>query len=598
MRARIRTLSPEDSTLRPARRAVTRSAADSEGRVAAHAWLAPVGLFALLVGAALFAPAWLPANPFERPLELAGLLLAMTLAALDRPVGSGPLGLGTLALLPALTRLGAAPAALVAALAAVTAELTRRVLERWWRDAPLPERRRGSRIAAQAGLAGTGALAAGGVWIASEAAVAPPAPAVVLAAALAYLAPALVFEVATRRQRGESGGEITRGLLPLAGELPGFAVGALVLAVASSAGWPLAAAWLGVAALLALEAARRELGAEAARRSLAAAVQVSRAGASLVQSSSELARLARRIFAESAAIVPFTYAHLELASPESGDASFWAGADGAPQEGEPDPPAYPPALPGFHRREPWRILDHRLLDRREQQARLRLWCDGRRLEPTAEASLAALVPQMAASLSGVLLAREATTDRLTGAATRRALERRLVEAFDTARADGSPLAVVLCDLDHFKRINDTHGHAAGDRALQAAARILMAPSRGGDFCARYGGEEFVLVLEGTSGESALEIAERLRRKIEQLELAAESGAFRQSMSFGVAAFPELSVRSAEELVELADGALYTAKKLGRNLALLDLGGGRMRTGRGDEVEVAEAPPVRAPVFFA
>jgi len=577
---------------------VTRSAADSAGRAAALAWLAPVGLFALLEGTALFAPAWLPEGPLARPLETAALLAAMAVAALDRPAGSGPLGLGTLVLLPAIARLGAAPAAALAAASAVLAELARRVLERWWRDAPLPERRRGARIASQAGLAGLGALAAGGVWLAAGAGGAVPAAGTIAGAALAYLTPAWLFELATRRQRGESGREVARGLLPLAGELPGFVVGYLVLAVAGAAGWGLAAAWLAAAALLAFEAARRELGAEAARRSLAAAVQVSRAGASLVQSSSELERLARRIFAESAAIVPFTFAHLELASPESGGHSFWAGADGKPHEGEPDPPAYPPALPGFHRREPWRILDHRLLDRREHHARLRLWCDGRRLEPTAEASLAALVPQMSASLAGALLEREATTDRLTGAATRRALERRLVEAFDAARGEGGRLAVVLCDLDHFKRINDTFGHAAGDRALQAAARVLTAPARGGDFCARYGGEEFVLVLEGLGGEAALEVAERLRRKIEAIELAAEGGTIRLSMSFGVAAFPELPVRGAEELVELADGALYTAKRLGRNVALLDLGGGRLRTGRGDDVEVAEAPPVRAPVFFA
>jgi len=563
-------------------------------------WVVPLGACLALGGALLFSPAWAPAGLELPALELAALGLAMTLAALDRPAGSGPLGLATMGVPAAIARLGAAPAALLAALAAVAGEIVRRLLERWWREAPLPERRRGARVAAQAGLAGLGSLAAGAVWIgAGQEAGEAPAIGVVAAMGLAYLAPAGLHEVALRRRRrDEPGSSILRGLLPLAGELPGFAIGGLVLAVAARAGWDLAAAWLAVASLLALEAARREIGAEAARRSLAEAVKVSRAGASLVASGSELARLARRIFAESAALVPFAYAQLELEAPESGAARFWTDASGEPREGEPDPPAYPPALPGFHRREPWRIFDHRLLDESERRARLRLWCDARRLDSTAESSLAALVPQMASSLRAALLAREATTDRLTGTATRRALERRLLESFDEARLEGESLAVVMADLDHFKRINDTHGHPAGDRALIAAARVLSGPNRQGDLCGRYGGEEFVLVLERTNGESALEIAERLRARIETTTLAGEEGPIELTMSFGVAAFPELPVRSAEELVEVADGALYTAKRLGRNLALLDLGGGRMRTGRGDVVEVAEPPPTETPVFFA
>jgi len=562
----------------------------------------PLGVAVVLGAALLLAPAWTPEGLELPPLEIVGLGIAMTLAALDRPAGSGPLGLGTLAVPVAMARLGAAPAALVAALAAVAGEIVRRLLERWWREAPLPERRRGARVAAQAGLAALGVLAAGAVWVGAGAPHRPteaPSSGLVASMALAYLLPAMLHEVAMRRRRrDEPGRSIARGLLPLAGELPGFAIGGLVLAVAERAGWGLASAWLAVASLLALEASRREIGAEAARRSLAEAVKVSRAGASLVAPGSELARLARRIFAESAALVPFAYAQLELQAPESGEARFWTDASGEPREGDPDPPAYPPALPGFHRREPWRIFDHRLLDETERRARLRLWCDARRLDSTSESSLAALVPQMASSLRAALLAREATTDRLTGTATRRALERRLLETFEEARAEGASLAVVMADLDHFKRINDTHGHAAGDRALIAAAKVLMEPNREGDFCARYGGEEFVLIFERTSGESALEIAERLRRRIETTQLAGENGPIELSMSFGVASFPAMPVRSAEELVEVADGALYTAKRLGRNLALLDLGGGRMRTGRGDLVEVAEPPPTHTPVFFA
>jgi diguanylate cyclase (GGDEF)-like protein len=273
-------------------------------------------------------------------------------------------------------------------------------------------------------------------------------------------------------------------------------------------------------------------------------------------------------------------------------------ADGEPVAGDPEPAPFPPTLPGFHRREAWRVLDHELVAEGERRARLRLWCDPRRLEPGAEAALAALLPQMAAAVRAAFLDREASTDRLTGAGTRRALERRLARGFERARDEGEALAVVICDLDHFKKINDRYGHPVGDDALRAVARVLLAANRGGEFCARFGGEEFVLVFEQTTGEIALEIAERLRRRIEEIELDTDLGRHALTMSFGVAAFPELAVRGPEELVELADGALYTAKRLGRNLCVLDTGGGRMRTGSGDEIEVTEAPPVRTPVFFA
>jgi diguanylate cyclase len=118
-------------------------------------------------------------------------------------------------------------------------------------------------------------------------------------------------------------------------------------------------------------------------------------------------------------------------------------------------------------------------------------------------------------------------------------------------------------------------------------------------CARWGGEEFVLLLEDTSGETALEIAERLRRRIEAGELELEGERVHLSMSFGVAAVPELAARTPEELMALADAALYAAKKLGRNLALLDLGRGRLRTGSGRLIEIDPSlSPPETPVFFA
>jgi diguanylate cyclase (GGDEF)-like protein len=178
------------------------------------------------------------------------------------------------------------------------------------------------------------------------------------------------------------------------------------------------------------------------------------------------------------------------------------------------------------------------------------------------------------------------------------LEARLVEAFAACREEGGTLAVALADLDHFKRINDTFGHAVGDRALQAVASVLLGSGRAADLCARWGGEEFVLLFAGLSGEAALECVERLRRSIEHLDLEAEGRPLPLTMSFGVVAFPALHVRRPEELIELADAALYTAKRLGRNLCLLDVGGGRLRTASGEVVEIAEPAEPRAPVIFA
>ena len=139
--------------------------------------------------------------------------------------------------------------------------------------------------------------------------------------------------------------------------------------------------------------------------------------------------------------------------------------------------------------------------------------------------------------------------------------------------------------------------------------MLLAQARCDDLCARYGGEEFVLLFEETTGETALEIAERLRKRVEALVVKAPTGErLVLTMSVGVAAAPELAVKGADDLLHLADQALYTAKHLGRNLCLLDTGQGRLRTAGGELVELAEstesegdagtkAPP-DAPVFFA
>ena len=268
-------------------------------------------------------------------------------------------------------------------------------------------------------------------------------------------------------------------------------------------------------------------------------------------------------------------------------------------DGVPHPDEHPPPLPGIHRRPEWRRVERNLAWGERAGARLRLWCDPRQLLGEDLELLDALLPQMSASIRQSLLDREAREDRLTGTAVRRVLEKRLLGAYRSATDGGRALAVIMCDLDHFKSINDTHGHLTGDRALAACAAALMQQKRGSDLLARYGGEEFTVLLEETDGETALQVAERLRTAVEALDLEVDGTPVPLRISAGVAAFPELHVKTATELLLLADGALYEAKRRGRNLCLLDLGAGRYRTPTGTVHESdTRRPDPEAPRIFA
>jgi diguanylate cyclase (GGDEF)-like protein/PAS domain S-box-containing protein len=156
----------------------------------------------------------------------------------------------------------------------------------------------------------------------------------------------------------------------------------------------------------------------------------------------------------------------------------------------------------------------------------------------------------------------ALTDPLTGLHNRRGLEGRS-EALHF-RPGGAPVSQVwiMVDIDHFKRVNDTHGHEAGDEVLKAVAEALRSTARGADLVARFGGEEFVLVLPDTSAELAVRIAERLRLAIEALSTDVGGQIIRVTASFGVA--QRAAQESQLEVLERADTALYSSKKGGRN----------------------------------
>jgi diguanylate cyclase (GGDEF)-like protein len=155
----------------------------------------------------------------------------------------------------------------------------------------------------------------------------------------------------------------------------------------------------------------------------------------------------------------------------------------------------------------------------------------------------------------------AVTDPLTGLANARAASQDLERMVAFAIRSETPLAAVMLDLDHFKRINDTFGHQIGDEALAALGGVLRQSTRAGDFVARYGGEEFVVLLQDTDMAAGIEIAEKLRRAIHQMHVPGLTG--RITASLGVASIPEHAA-DGDALLRAADRALYAAKGSGRN----------------------------------
>lgn len=177
---------------------------------------------------------------------------------------------------------------------------------------------------------------------------------------------------------------------------------------------------------------------------------------------------------------------------------------------------------------------------------------------------------------------ESTTDALTCIANRKQFDRTLAEAIETARSNGQPMSLLMMDIDHFKRFNDTFGHQAGDGVLRLVASAMKASVKGRDLVARYGGEEFSAILPATNLQAAYTVAEQIRKAVMGKELIKKSsGESLGNVTLSIGAAMLGADETAEQLIGRADSYLYAAKKSGRN---------QVRT---DDDDSAESAPVAA-----
>jgi diguanylate cyclase (GGDEF)-like protein len=154
-------------------------------------------------------------------------------------------------------------------------------------------------------------------------------------------------------------------------------------------------------------------------------------------------------------------------------------------------------------------------------------------------------------------------DGLTLLHNHRYFQERLREEFRVAQRYDDALSLILVDLDHFKQINDRHGHPVGDDVLRKVARTLQQCVRETDIVARYGGEEFAVLLPRTPLTGAITVAERIWKELGEQPVGPE-GSLRVTASLGISGFPHRTVLSSDQLVLTADEALYRAKREGRN----------------------------------
>ena len=168
----------------------------------------------------------------------------------------------------------------------------------------------------------------------------------------------------------------------------------------------------------------------------------------------------------------------------------------------------------------------------------------------------------------------ALRDSLTGAFNKKYFSDQLLKEFSYAKRHHTPLGLILFDVDHFKRVNDTYGHLAGDHVLVELSRLTQASVRSEDIFARYGGEEFAVICRGESMQSAASLGDRIRRRVEQTSFVYQGVQMPITISVGVSGLPEIPVNLTEELIGAADTALYSAKHHGRNRVMMATFGAR------------------------
>jgi diguanylate cyclase (GGDEF)-like protein len=532
------------------------------------------------------------------PVAIRWLILAFLIVgaagAFHRPYGVATLGLGAVVLPPALLFCGVAAAAGTAAASLLVAEVLLRSIRASGVE-PVSERRRLLRAVESAGRTALATILAGLAWLVLLHV--RPQSGIALSVALATPVYVLAWagcDLGERRIRRPEQSLRWRQAIPLTSDVVGWIAGGCAASTLLLSGWGTSGLLLALIAVLALEAGRNGILLDKARSRIRNLDRLQRAGKRMTSPESEMAGVAERIYLECARVSGCLWYQFEALTPGSEFRSWWSGPAGALFEGVPEPEPHPPSLPGFHRRLPWQVIERQLRVDNKVMARFRLWCDPRRLDSERLELLERLLPQMGATVQRCLLDRESREDALTGLATRRVLERELHEAHAQAVEAGGAMALLVCDLDHFKRINDTHGHLAGDAALVAVARVLREARREGDLCCRYGGEEFVLFMPGARGEAALAAAERIRDRVASLVVEYEGTRIPLTISAGAASFPDLYIKTAAELILFADEALYEAKRRGRNRCLLDLGQGRYLDLAGSVHVAEDAPPAPEP----